>query len=147
MTSWKEVEAKLSTIAKGWFWSIYFFFPFRIRRGRCFCKGCVRENERKEYTAAWAISEISSSFSEESRRACPFHWAPCEYFLIKKWIYRTVYFDVNKTNCMNNYIGIKSLQRLLKGGNNVWSTECCRSCSNLELDLTWGNKTLGAYYA
>lgn len=51
---------------------------------------------------------------------------------------------VNKTNCMNNYIGIKSLQKLLKGGH-VGSTECCRSYSNLALDLTWGNKTLGAY--
>lgn len=44
-------------------------------------------------------------------------------------------FNINKTNCMNNYIGTRSLQRLLKGGN-VGSSGCCGSCGNLALDLT-----------
>lgn len=80
--------------------------------GCCFCKGCVWENQSEEYTTARAISEILSSFSEESWGACPFHWAPREYL---KWR------DLQNCVCpvlvkrVNNYVGIRSLRRLLRG--------------------------------
>lgn len=77
---WKQVERETSN-----HWDLLgFIFSLRIGWGCCFCKGYVWESKSEEYRAARGLFEIFSNFSEESRRACPFHWTPCEYFLIKK---------------------------------------------------------------
>lgn len=74
---WKEKQVTTEIF-------LVLFFFLRIGWGCCFCKGYLWENKSEEHRAARHLFEIFSNFSEESGRACPFHWTPCEYFLIKK---------------------------------------------------------------